>query len=101
MKMILPLLALALTVPAHAQAFQPNQNTIPSLHRDFTVPNIKVPFEGWYGDDTPTMWQQRHKRVVAFQAKVADLLESNNGTLSEDQRQLVQREWRKLQYRNR
>ena len=101
MKTIVAVLALALPVSAHAQAFQPSQGTIPSLNRDLSVPNIRVPFEGWYGDDTPTMWQQRHKRVVAFQTKVADLLQSNGGTLSDDDRQTVRREWLKLRYRNR
>jgi hypothetical protein len=60
-----------------------------------------VPFEGWHADDTPTMWAQRHKRVVAFRAKVADLLQADDGVLTDDSRLTIAREWRKLRYHNR
>lgn len=55
-----------------------------------------------YGlDDTPTMRQQRAKRVAAFRAKVADVLAADNGVLTDDSMQYLRRELVKLKYRNR
>jgi hypothetical protein len=51
--------------------------------------------------DTPTMRQQRAKRVAAFRAKVADVLAANNGVLTDDSMQYLRRELVKLNYRNR
>lgn len=106
MKVILALLAMVVASSAHAQAFRPPASAnwgggsfSDSAPRN--IPDLRIPFEGWHADDTPTMWQQRHKRVVAFQAKVANLLRSDGGTLTEDSRKIVEREWTKLRYRNR
>ncbi len=51
--------------------------------------------------DTPTMREQRAKRIAAFRAKVADVLAVNNGILTDDAREYLGRELVKLKYRNR
>ncbi|GAA0657663.1 hypothetical protein FHT00_002237 [Sphingomonas insulae] len=101
MKMILALMLSAFSTSVGAQAYQPPADPGVFDHSGPPVPNLRVPFDGWHAGDTPTMWQQRQKRVVAFQAKVADRLQANDGRLSPDDRRFIEREWRKLRYHNR
>lgn len=106
MKVIVALFAVVMASSAHAQAFRPPASANwggASFHDGAprNIPDLRIPFEGWHTDDTPTMWQQRHKRVVAFQAKIANLLQDDGGTLTENSRRIVEREWSKLRYRNR
>jgi len=101
-KMILALLALVVPASAQAQAFKQERAVqFSPVSPPGYLPDLRIPFDGWHVGDTPTMWEQRQKRVVAFRAKVAGLLQADGGALTPDNRRLIEQEWRRLRYHNR
>lgn len=104
MKLIAGLVLAALPTMADAQIYNTLQGTFAESHygdygRGFY---LQADPNGYFGQgDTPTMREQRAKRIAAFQAKVADMLAANNGTLTDNAREYLGRELVKLKYRNR
>jgi hypothetical protein len=104
MKLIAYLLLAALPTMADAQVY----NTLTGRFGDSPYGSyargVYPPIDNFdrYGsNDTPTMRQQREKRIAAFRTKVAVVLAANNGTLTDDAAKYLRHEFVKLNYRNR
>jgi hypothetical protein len=104
MKLIAGLVLAALPTMADAQIY----NTLRGTFAESNYGNYGRGFylqadpTGAFGQgDTPTMREQRRKRIAAFRAKVAYVLAANNGNLTDDAREYLGRELVKLKYRNR
>ena len=102
MKLAVSCAVMCFSTMANAQAFQPPQSYTPysDPFRGIDPDRDVLRGRGW-GGDTPTMRQQREKRVAAFRVKVANLVTLRSGTLSDADQETLRHEYTKLLYRNR
>ncbi len=102
MKLFLALLTVAVPQLAHAQVtnrFAPEAQPFSGVSPIYTpsIGLMDIPGSG----DTPTMREQRLKRIAAFKNKAARLANENGGSLTANDQAYLAGEARKLAYRNR
>jgi len=98
MKLVLALLMLATPQMIEAQA----TNRFAPEAQPFS--GISARQDGWIAEssnDTPTMREQKLKRVAVFKDEVARLLIENGGSLTADNMERLTSEARRLAYHNR
>ncbi len=102
MKLMLALLTVAVPQLGHAQVtnrFAPEAQPFSGVS-PISTPSLDL-MNSRGNRDTPTMREQRLKRIAVFRSEVARLAHENGGSLTANDKAYLAGEVRKLAYRNR